>query len=177
MRKADIRTASRVTLYIIFAVLCVFLQCGVMSHFKIFGATPNLALCAIVCIAMFEAPKRACVLAVALGFFLECIGGGDIMYSPVTFLVAAALGYLFSSRITGRRPLSALFAGGIAIAIDTALSSAIVLFRSDAGLFKILFAEFLPIFLYSAAALAVIYPAVYLISRIFGPHEASVTGY
>ena len=91
--KQEIRpdTVKRIVLYGILLLLLAALQCSFFARLQFLPATPDLILCAVLGILLLDSDAAAFICAVVGGLILDAVGGLGIVWSPVFYLMVAAL--------------------------------------------------------------------------------------
>ncbi|MBQ8432096.1 MAG: rod shape-determining protein MreD [Clostridia bacterium] len=79
-----------VCLSILFLLLSV-LQITVFAEHSLFGSTPDLILCAVLCVGFFMGRHAGAVTGIGAGLLIEALGSTGILLLPVAYLF---LGYL-----------------------------------------------------------------------------------
>ena len=67
------------------------MQVTVCSRFSIFGATPDLMICTVLCVAFFAGRYAGAITGIGAGFFIEAMGSVGISLLPLFYLF---LGYV-----------------------------------------------------------------------------------
>lgn len=89
------QTRSKIISYTVCLSLLVLLvsvmQVSFFSRFSIFGATPDLVICAVLCVAFFVGRYAGAITGIGAGFFIEAMGSVGISLLPLFYFF---LGYL-----------------------------------------------------------------------------------
>ena len=89
------QTRSKIIAYTVCLSLLVLLvsvmQVSIFSRFSIFGATPDLMICVVLCVAFFVGRYAGAITGMCAGFFIEAIGSVGISLLPLFYLF---LGYV-----------------------------------------------------------------------------------
>ena len=153
-------------LYILTVVLCLMVQDVVMSRIRIFGATTNLAVCAILLITVIEGTEVGSlfVLIASTLYYFTGSAPGAYCIAMMTFLGTGVV--IFRQLYWHRSKGSIVLCAGIAAILY------------EVGLFVVgIFMELTPwsrlgVFLlngvFSAAAMIPLYPLIYKIGLIGG---------
>ena len=86
---------SKIVAYTVCISLLVLLvsvmQVSVFSRFSIFGATPDLVICTVLCVSFFVGRYAGAITGIGAGFFIEAMGSVGISLLPLFYFF---LGYL-----------------------------------------------------------------------------------
>lgn len=66
-------------------------QVTVCARFSIFGATPDLMICTVLCVAFFAGRYAGAITGIGAGFFIEAMGSVGISLLPLFYFL---LGYV-----------------------------------------------------------------------------------
>lgn len=119
-RKRVVLCTLTVTLLII---LFSSLQVTVLARYRLFGATPDLMLCFVLCIFYFWGKYAGAVTGIAAGFVIEAIGGLGISVLPVVYMFYGYIGGAYARTIYPKRFFPYLFylLCGVAVRAATTL--------------------------------------------------------
>lgn len=162
MRKSNVKAAARVVLTSLYILIAVFLQTGLFPYFTLLGAVPNLVLCAVVCVSIFENERVSCITALLAGFLLDTVGGGATL-SPLLFVLAASCSIFFSRKVLRPGITSAMLSAAAALAADALITALIIVVTQNGASFpSALLRSSLPGALYSA----IVFFPTYLLTRL-----------
>jgi rod shape-determining protein MreD len=82
--------AYTVCISLLILILSV-MQVTVCARLSIFGATPDLMICTVLCIAFFAGRYAGAITGIGAGFFIEALGSVGISLLPLFYLL---LGYV-----------------------------------------------------------------------------------
>ena len=92
------RTRRRVLVYGSMLTVLALLQTTLMTHFRLFGITPDLCLLLVLGIAMLDGPESGGAAGLTAGFLEGALGGIGMSFLPLLFF---AVGYGIG-RLSGR---------------------------------------------------------------------------
>ena len=72
-------------------LLAAILQVSFFARFRLMGATPDLMIVTVLCLAFFGGRHMGAVVGIAAGFLIDALGGTGIVLSPLLYLL---VGYL-----------------------------------------------------------------------------------
>lgn len=67
-------------------LLLAMLQVSLFGKFRLFGAVPDLMICAVLCIGFFVGQWAGAVSGIGAGFLIEALGGSGIVILPLCYL-------------------------------------------------------------------------------------------
>ena len=122
--RAQTRAKSiRYTVVITLTVLMLaVLQVSLFAKFRIFGAVPDLMLCAVVCVAFFSGRFAGAITGIGAGFLIEALGSTGVSVLPVAYLVCGYLVGHYARAVIPRRFLSFLLYFGISLILRVAVT-------------------------------------------------------
>lgn len=150
----------------VYTLIAVLMQCSVFPHLRFFGAIPEITLCVIVCVSLWEDEKFCCILAVAAGFVLDAVGADSFTLSPVFFLAAACVSIILSKNVFSGKVIPALISGAAALTAG-AVKTSLILVGKGAVLQSVMLKTALPQFLYGALILVFVFLFFKLHFRVF----------
>lgn len=115
---ADSDRLARVRGYVLTGLvlfLLTVLQTTVLSNWKLFGAVPDLVLCATVMLGFCRGREEGAVLGIVAGVLIAALGSYGITVAPVFYM---AVGYVcghFGRTVYPKRLLSYLFFLGVSL--------------------------------------------------------------
>ena len=68
-------------------ILLSVLQVTVFARHSLFGATPDLVLCAVLCVGFFLGRHAGAITGIGAGVLIEALGGSGITLLPVAYLL------------------------------------------------------------------------------------------
>lgn len=90
----------KIFLVIIFILLILFLQIGIMPHINIAGAWPNLILVSILSLTVIQGWKKTLPWAIVGGLFLDFYSLSNVLgISVIALLIASYVSYFLSQNI------------------------------------------------------------------------------
>ncbi len=93
-------------IYGVAVIVAAIFQTAFFSHIRLFGATPDMMLGAVMAIAMFEGERAGCAAGIGAGFFIEAIGGVGLSVLPVFYMICGAVCGLLCIRTFSRGPVT-----------------------------------------------------------------------
>lgn len=84
-------------------------QVSLLARFQLFGATPDLMLCFVLCIFYFWGKYAGAVTGIAAGFVIEAIGGQGISLLPVIYMLFGYVGGAYARTVHPKRLIPYLF--------------------------------------------------------------------
>lgn len=75
----------------ILVLLVSVMQVSIFSEYSIFGSTPDLVICTVLCISFFVGRYAGAITGIGAGFLIEAMGSVGISLLPVFYLF---LGYV-----------------------------------------------------------------------------------
>ena len=84
-------------------------QVSLLARFQLFGATPDLMLCFVLCIFYFWGKYAGAITGIASGFVIEAIGGQGISLLPVVYMLFGYIGGAYARAIHPKRFFPYLF--------------------------------------------------------------------
>ncbi len=82
------RLTWRYTLLVgILLLLVSILQVSFFARFRLLGATPDLMIVTVLCLAFFGGPHMGAVVGIAAGFLIDALGATGIVLSPLLYLL------------------------------------------------------------------------------------------
>lgn len=85
----------------IFLLLAVTLQTSLFSRMRLFGAVPDMMLCAVLCISYFCGRYTGGIVGIAAGFLTDALGSTGISLLPFCYFL---LGYFVGHYARGVSP-------------------------------------------------------------------------
>lgn len=167
MQKAVIAKYARIILCALYLAAAALMQCSLFPHFRLYGAVPDLVLCAIAAVACYEEYPVTCVYAVGAGFLLDTLGNMPFTVSPLLFLITAAIAMAISNKLPRHKIVSALIAALAGVACSCAVTAAILVGKG-ANAAAVTVHTALPQALYGVIVFVPVYLLTKLHYRIFG---------
>ena len=107
------QTRSKIISYTVCLSLLVLLvsvmQVSFFSRFSIFGATPDLVICTVLCVAFFVGRYAGAITGIGAGFFIEAMGSVGISLLPLFYLFVGYLAGHYARVINPKRYTVYLF--------------------------------------------------------------------
>lgn len=97
---------QKILVYGIAAVILAVLQTAFFANLRIFGAVPNLMLGAVIAISFYEKEKGGAIAGIAIGFFIDALGGMWLAFSPLFFMLCGYICGFLANRVFDRSIIS-----------------------------------------------------------------------
>ena len=159
--------AARYILSISGAILLLaVLQTTLFARARIFGAIPDLMLCAVICIAYFLGRYAGAVTGIGAGVLIEALGSVGVSILPVVYLLCGYLAGHYARAVTPKRYGAYLVYLAVALPVRaaTTLTYACLSYHSI-DLPKILLQTVLPELVATAICGCVLYVPLMLLGR------------
>ena len=156
----------RWVLLVLTCVLCLVAQDCVMSRIKLFGATPDLGVAAILLVGMLEGTETGSIFALLASIVYYFSGSAPGAYCVALITVPTMLCGLFRQKYWRRSTGSMLLCSAIAMAVYELGLFAIAVFMGLTHWAR--FPYFALTALYSIVLMIPLYQLIYRIGRIGG---------
>ncbi len=107
------QTRSKIIAYTVclslLVLLTAVLQVSVFARFSIFGATPDLMICTVLCIGFFVGRYAGAITGIGAGFLIEAMGSVGISLLPLFYLFVGYLAGHYARAIYPKRYTAYLF--------------------------------------------------------------------
>ena len=169
--KHDVLKPEIIKRVLIWGILLLVLSaasCSFFSNLHICPATPDLLLGAVVAITLLDSKKSAAVFAVAAGIVSDALGGAGISFSPIVYLLIAALVSALGEKMLPAFPSYTVLLIPAILAMELlGMVEIFVLYRSLPSLGVIL-GTFLPEAICTLVFCLGVYPLIKLCSLFLG---------
>lgn len=153
----------RITVFVLIVILCVSLTCGAFSNFGLFGIIPDLLICFLISITLFDKSIAVLFMAPAAGLII------DILYSDawgmiaIPYLIVATIMFFFATKfkINGKIIMPVVFGFTLFLVKDILCMFLAFLFGNTSDMVSLFLRYSIP----GAAITGVLTPAIYFLTR------------
>ncbi len=158
----EAQARSKLISFIVFTLLLLIfaasVQTALLARFLPMGATPDLMICIVLCVAYFNGRYAGAVTGIAAGVLIEAIGSEGVVLLPMIYLF---LGYVvghYARAVQPKRYLTYLFYLACTLAVRAATTMLYAALCYDViNIPQILLHAVFPEFLTTAVTGAVLY--------------------
>lgn len=120
------QTRSKIIAYTLCISLLVLfmavLQVSVLSRYSLFGATPDLMICTVLCVGFFVGRYAGAITGIGAGFLIEAMGSVGISLLPLFYLFLGYVAGHYARVIYPKRYLSYLVYLSSAVVLRIAIT-------------------------------------------------------
>lgn len=153
----------RIAVFVLIVIICVSLSCGVFAHFGLFGTIPDLLICFLISIALFDKSIAVLFMATVAGLLFDIRYGGAWGMFAIPYLIIAVIIFFVSTRfkISSKILMPAIFGFMLFLIKDSLCMLLSFLFGNSTDMVSIFIRYSIP----GAAITGVLTPAIYLLTR------------